>query len=337
MTEGGFGERAGDGTSIYIEVRREGELLASRLASVAPCQEDALFGDILSGRVPNDGSLPSFALAASWSGAPNPPEATGDSVPRTITGVDLCCGDASSRHYGKQVFAAQARDLIDSLVAKGSLAAGTPVEWDLAEGREKEAAPNFAVRVSREPLPLSRARLPQLARGEVRVEFDASLLDRLSGDFRRAGAVECAWLLVGGVDHDPDRSAAAIRAVTAVGIEMGRGGASQSHFAFQPGLFVEARERALRDFDGLVPIGWAHSHPPCEACPANPSCQSDTRFFSADDVEVHTSAFASPYMIALVVGKVATAPASEPGFHLYGWREGLVRQIEYQVAGRATG
>ena len=74
-------------------------------------------------------------------------------------------------------------------------------------------------------------------------------------------------------------------------------------------------------------------HPPCEACPANPACESDTRFFSADDVEVHTSAFASPYMIALVVGKVATAPATEPGFSLYGWRDALVKQIEYRVVG----
>ena len=149
---------------------------------------------------------------------------------------------------------------------------------------------------------------------------------------RKVGAVERAWLLVGGLDHDPGRGAAAIRAVTAVDVAMGRGGASQTHFAFEPGPFVEARERALRDFDGLAPVGWAHSHPPCEACPANPTCPSETRFFSADDVEVHSSAFASAYMIALVVGKAATAPATEPGFHLYGWRDARIVKLDYRVA-----
>jgi hypothetical protein len=38
-------------------------------------------------------------------------------------------------------------------------------------------------------------------------------------------------------------------------------------------------------------------------------------------------------MIALVAGKAATAPATEPGFHLYGWRDALVGRIEYRVAG----
>jgi hypothetical protein len=165
------------------------------------------------------------------------------------------------------------------------------------------------------------------------VELEAALLDRLRLEFCQAGAVERAWLLVGSVDHDPERGAASVRGLTAVNVEMGRGGASQTHFAFEPGPFVEARERALNDFDDLIPIGWAHSHPPCENCPAIPACGSDTRFFSAADVEVHTSAFASPYMIALVVGKVATAPATEPGFHLYGWREALVKKIQYRVAG----
>ena len=140
-----------------------------------------------------------------------------------------------------------------------------------------------------------------------------------------------------GVDHDPERGAAAIRAVTAVNVEMGRGGASRTHFAFEPAPFVEARERALREFDGLVPIGWAHSHPPCEACPANPACASDTRFFSAADVEVHTSAFGSPLMVALVGGKVGHLPAQRPGFRLYGWRDARVIERPFRVQGTGAG
>lgn len=328
MSEGGFGHRM----AMHIEVRREGVLVGSQPASVAPCEEDALFEGILSGRIANDGTLPSFAVAPTWSAEPNPPMAPGDAASATITGVELRAGDGTTRRYGKQVFASQASALIAALVAQGKLTAGAGVEWDLVEGADDTLAARFGVRVSRKPLPLSPARLPQVAAGEVAVEFDPALLDRLRREFCRARA-ERAWLLVGSVDHDSERGAAAIHALAAVDVEMGRGGASRSHFAFEPGLFVAARERALREFDGLVPIGWAHSHPACEACPANPACASDTRFFSADDVEVHTSVFASPFMIALVVGKVATAPASEPGFSLFGWRDALIEQIEYRVAG----
>ena len=329
MTQGGFGYR----TAIHIEVRREGVIVGSRLASVAPCQEDALFGGILAGRVPNDGSLPSIALAPTWSEEPDPPMGSGMSHSAEITGVELRLAGAAPRHYGKPVFAAQARALIDALVAEGKLAVGAKVEWSLVEGSDDTPTAHFGVRVSREPLPLSPARLPRMAEGEIAAELDRSMLDGLRREFCQAGAVERAWLLIGSVDHDIERRAAAIQAVTAVPVEMGRGGASRTHFAFEPGPFVEARERALREFDGLVPIGWAHSHPPCEACPANPACQSDTRFFSDADIEVHSSAFASPYMIALVVGKVATAPATEPGFHLYGWREARVSKIDYRATG----
>jgi proteasome lid subunit RPN8/RPN11 len=330
MTQGGFGYR----TAIHIEVRREGVIVGSRLASVAPCQEDALFGSILSGSVPNDGSLPSLAIAPTWSEEPDPPMGTGALQSAEITGVELRMVGSAPRRYGKQVFAAQARDLIETLILEGTLPLDAKVEWSLVEGPGDEPPPaHFAVRVSREPLPLSPARLPRTAKGEISAELDASMLDGLRREFCQAGAVERAWLLVGSVDHDPERGAAAIQAVTAVPVEMGRGGASRTHFAFEPGAFVEARERAKREFDDLVPIGWAHSHPPCEACPANPACQSDTRFFSEADIEVHSSAFASPYMIALVVGKVATAPATEPGFHLYGWRQALVSKIDYRATG----
>ena len=342
MDKGGFGNRTAE---IYLEVRREGVLVGTRLASVAPCQEDALFNGVLVGRIPNDGGARSYGVTPIWSGMPNPPEVPPEVPPEapglagapSVTGVELRRDDAPSRRYGREIFASQARALTDSLVAEGKLAAGASVEWSLAEGPPAPATSGFRVRVSREPFPLTPTRLPELALGEIAVELDAALLDRLRREFCHAGAVERAWLLVGSVDHDVERGAAAIRGLTAVAVEVGRGGASRTHFAFEPRPFVEAREKALRDYDGLVPIGWAHSHPPCEACPANPDCQSDTRFFSADDVEVHTSAFASPYMIALVVGKVATAPATEPGFHLYGWRDALVTKLDYRVVNLGNG
>jgi hypothetical protein len=35
-------------------------------------------------------------------------------------------------------------------------------------------------------------------------------------------------------------------------------------------------------------------------------------------------------MVALVAGKVSHLPASQPGFRLYGWQNGLVSEVELQ-------
>ena len=122
MAKGGFGE------SMCIQVRREGTLLGSRVASVSACREDALFEGILSGRIPNDGTLPVFSVVPIFSEEPNPPEASGDAGARNITGVELGLEADPPRRYCREVFAAQARGLINSLVKDGKLDASAKVE-----------------------------------------------------------------------------------------------------------------------------------------------------------------------------------------------------------------
>ena len=56
-------------------------------------------------------------------------------------------------------------------------------------------------------------------------------------------------------------------------------------------------------------------------------------FFSGSDLEVHTSAFGSPLMIALVGGKLGPLPATRPGFRLYGWRDAQVIERPFRVEG----
>jgi hypothetical protein len=331
MTQGGFGFR----TKFSIEVRRDGKFIADRMASISSCTEAALFAEILAGRVANDGSMPSFIATPIWTGpSPEPPEA--EPNPPAVEALELRCNDGPVHRYDRAVFAAQAGAFISDLVASKQLEAGDPVVWSVTACEDESPAARFSARVTRDPLPLADAHLPDLSPGEVAAQLDASLLELLSQGFRESGPIERAWLLVGSVEHDSKQGAALIHGVTAVAVAQGRGGASQTHFAFEPGPFVEARERAYREFDGLVPIGWAHTHPPCEACPQNPACPSDTRFFSAADVEVHTSAFPSAFMVALVVGKVGAAPATEPGFRLYGWRDAQMTEITYRVPDSAS-
>lgn len=344
MDAGGFGS----GEVFEIEVSQADVPVGRLPASALACREDALFREVIAGRVPNDGSLPEIVATAIWdahsgsshSSAATTAEVVGGAVLRTASAVDpslavdaleLQIGSAPPRRYKKGVFEAQALAFVDDLVDQGQLKDLENVSWKLVENQTPAPAPSLRAQVSREPLPLSRSRLPDVEPGELAVELDAQLLEMLRADFRSAGPVEHAFLLVGSVSHDPERGAAALHALTAVSVEMGRGGASQVHFAFEPRAFVQARQRAERDFDDLVTLGWAHSHPPCEGCPQNPDCSRETRFFSAADVEVHTSAFASPFMLGLVVGKAGTAPATEPGFRLYGWRDAQVQEISYRV------
>jgi hypothetical protein len=302
-----------------IEVTRDGVVVGAVPASLAVCLEDALFGAVISGRIPNDGSVPPYTLTPKWE----------SENPRSVATLELRFGDAPAVQYDARVVAPQARAGIAALLQAGVLEKQDQVEWRLT-AEKRESVRRFATRVSRAPLPLRETSLPDTNAGELALEFDEAVLKRLSESVADAAAIEGAWLLVASLYHDPERGAAALRVREAVDVAVGRGGASQHHFAFEPAAFVAAR-RAAAQFGDLIPGGWAHSHPPCQACRAKDACPVDTRFFSADDVEVHSAAFTSPYMVGLVIGKVSTQSAARPGFRLYGWHRAEVVERTYRL------
>ena len=313
MAAGGF---------VYeIEVTREGEPVRVVPASVAACLEDGLFGAVISGRVANDGAVPPHALTPVWDAGGAP----------AVAALELRLGDAPARRYDAAVIAPQARACLAALLEEHAIEADDKVTWRLVAREKSVGAGRFAARVSRAPWPLRAERLREGGAGELGIEIDRSVLTGLSADVAAADAIESAWLLAGTLCHDAERGTAALRVHASVGVEVGRGGASQHHFAFEPAAFVAARRAAAAQIGGMIPIGWAHSHPPCADCRSNAGCRVDTRFFSADDVEVHASAFTSPYMVGLVVGKVADQSATRPGFRLYGWRRAQVQERTYSV------
>jgi hypothetical protein len=130
--------------------------------------------------------------------------------------------------------------------------------------------------------------------------------------------------------HDAGRGVALVRAERAIAVAPGARGASQTHFGFGSDTWIAA-QRAISAAGGLTLIGFAHSHPPCASCPSNPECRAHTVFFSADDREVQATAFPSPYMLALVVGKLGRRPATEPGFGLFGWSRGEMRPRSFHT------
>jgi proteasome lid subunit RPN8/RPN11 len=313
----------GESFDFAVEVTRAGALVGSRPASPAACLEDALFRSVVAGRVPNDGTLPPLALVPEWG-----------EKPPSVMGLTLSLGDARPQWYGRGVFAPQASALLRA-AAKAARDEGAARElaWRVVARAAPPRASRFPARATRAPWPLEPARLSALAPGELDVEIDAAVLDRVREEALRAGPVERAWLLLGCVLHDAERGAASVRAERAIGVEPGAAGASRVHFAFGAESWLAARQ-AVREAGGLVLVGWAHSHPPCDRCPERPDCEAETVFFSADDREVQAAAFASPYMLGLVVGKRRRRPATEPGFRLYAWIRGEVRERGFRAGGR---
>jgi len=308
---------------FIAEVRRDGSPVGSGPVSPASCFEDAFFYGVLAGRYANDGRMPDFAVVPSFE----------DSTPPRVAGLTLYLGEAPAGTYDSEVFVPQARALIQDLVREGRVEPGTKLEWSVAAREPSSAGRRFSARVSRSPYPFWPEALPELEPGSLAVEIEAAVLEALRAEVVAAGAVERAALLVGRLLHDADRGAVLIRVTAKIDVEVGPGGASRAHFAFGPTSFLSARRRAQRRRDGTVVVGWGHTHPPCQHCVDTPSCAVETICFSADDEEVHSSAFPSSYMLGLVAGKLGHLPATRPGFRLYGWEGGRLAECSFAVSG----
>ncbi len=311
-----------EAAEFSIEVESGGAVVETLPVSASSCFEDALFRSVLVDLFPNDGAMPAFGVTAEWQdgGAPR------------ASALVLAGPGLPEHRYSREVFAPQVRHMIRNLVRDERLEPDAPVEWHLL------IRPDEGIRaeIRRAPLPLTRASLPELAAGSLAIEVEGSLLDLIQRRVVGAGAIERAAMLLGRVLHDPVRGAALVQVCDEIPLASGRGGASQAHFAFDPASFVHARREAARRDDGLVPVGWEHSHPPCESCLQSPSCPAETVFFSASDVEVQAVAFPSAFMVGLVAGKLRHLPAQRPGFRLFGWQGAQVVPFPFTVTGAAA-
>ena len=313
------------GFDFQIEVLRGGGLVGKQPASLAACLEDALFKRIVSGRHPNDGSLPPCRWTPVWKESPP-----------AVRAIELQLGDGPSDRYEASVFESQATGCIANLVKRGVVEALADVEWRVTALPAPTVARSKRARVSRTPLPIEHGEVPQVGEGQLVAEIDRTLLSPLCDAFVVAGSVERAWLLCGEVRNDPKRAATAVRVQEAVAVETPEGGASQTHFHFEPMALVRARNSARRQHPNSVGVGWLHTHPGCDACLANPACEVDTRFFSSADVEVHAGAFPSPFMVGIVLGKASDRSASEPAPRAYGWSGARIREIPLRISGEAS-
>lgn len=308
---------SGQAFEFSVVVSRDGEPVGSGLVSLGPCIEDALFHGVLSGGIPNDGTVPPFEILPRWKNEQD----------RSIEALALSFEGIPVRSYERRMFEAQARGVITALLVEKRLRKEDLVRWEVI-AREPSASPRAGptVRLRRSPYPLVQRALTHVPPDSFAIEIEASALAEIRRKVVEAGTVECAGLLVGEVFHDSVRRAGALHAGRSVDMKVGHGGASIRHFALDPGSFLSARDELAASGDGEVPVGWYHSHPQCAACEESSKCPASTVFLSTDDITVHMTAFSAPYMVALVAGKVPDLPATQPGFRLYSWQRGLVAE-----------
>jgi hypothetical protein len=309
---------------LVIELRTEDSaaVLGCAPAVLGPIREDAAFRGVLAGVFPNDGRPPQFEIELRLAGAARD----------RVESIALRAADAPEARYPWTAFEEQALCLVERLIAERRLEPGTRSRWHLRPGAEAPAARRRPrARLRGEPYPLRDAALAAgRAPGAFEVAIAEPVLEAGRKQLLSGGSIESAALLLGRLYRDPRSGAARLVVLDQVELAPGRGGASLTHFALDARSFADAA-RVARARSGLDLAGWLHTHPACADCARKPECARDTVFFSTDDYQVHASAFARAYQVALVVGKLGDRPASAPGFRLYAWDAGRISELDFQV------
>lgn len=162
------------------------------------------------------------------------------------------------------------------------------------------------------------------------VFIESHVMEDILGEVSRAGEKEQGGFLVGRMHRD----AGSGRPFCVVTAQTEARGAEATCTSIR---FTDTSFTAARNFLGLRGranehlCGWIHSHAFCLACDKRGSCKASSIFFSAADEEVHALAFPQPGQIALVVGLNNNNGESAYHWKLYGWRNGLIVERQFQL------
>ncbi len=312
---------------LRLVLRKHGVLVHEQEVVASACIEDAYFRAVIAGDLANDGRRPPVTLTPRWLPQGEPELAA---LVVSLAGVD------EQFVYASEVFTDLASTAIARLILDKSIEDRGDLVWTIEARRcaEPTSPARFAARVLHRPYPLVAGHLAEQERGTMTVRIEAQVIEKGRAEVLNNPEVEVAGLLLGQVVHDADQGIAEVVARDYAPLAAGERGSSRAHFAFGPKTFAEARaalaESHSSEAAGLTSVGWLHTHPPCQQCFAKSECPAQTVFFSQDDVRVHASAFAAPFNLALVWGKLAKSPASKPGFRIYCWFRGRVIGVDHQ-------
>ena len=295
-----------------------------------PVYEDLLFTAVRSGLAPNDGCAPAGSLEPVWR------DGCVSGVVASLVGL--------TKTYPLDIFQHEVRTLLlDPAVPWKSGGDSPPrYRWKVdAEAADQAAGPKFPVRMRRRPYPfadhaLSSLGVPAPDRADqehLRLFVAEGALEQLRRETAASLSMERADVLCGLLLQDQRDTALVVTSRFPLAFQTE---ASAAHVAFSPLTFQAARRELERRGDGAGLVGWHHNHPPkcgsdCEM--VVPACDNDSVFLSVDDYAVFLASFCAPYMIGLISGKGKGQRAGDPIVRAYGWRDAVVREIDFTVLG----
>ena len=283
-----------------------------------PCYEALLFDAVRRGVVEDDGREPPATLAPVFEAG-------------RMAGLDGSLGQVRKRFPVSVLLPplwaglAAHPDLREKLIAKNGYT------WRLeAEERPPRGGGRLRLTMRRPPLAIQTPAEQGTGTGEIRIA--SAVVRELLEETAASPQMERADFLYGVLAAgDAEEVCAVVRGRIAA---RGDGGASNTHFAFSPLAFDEARRAVEERAPGQRILGWHHNHPlGCwPGCSKqSPPCDVSTLFFSLDDRVVHWTGFPAPYMMALVSGKGAGLPPDRPEMRAYGWSEGWVVEKKFSI------
>jgi len=239
-----------------------------------------------------------------------------------------------------------AHDALEMMVSEGLIrnesGAQAQLRWQVEVGNRQEAAggPKLRCRVKRAPYPIENWPLSRLGisgsgpnGGPLRVYVSSALVEELRQETANSLHTERADVLTGRLCREAEDVLALVLRRRIPLVEGTT--ASASHVSFSPRTFQAAEQERLRRGEDHI-CAWHHNHPPScgrECLMIVPPCHTDTVFLSVADHSVFRASFPAAYMVGLVSGKGAERRADDPIVHAYGWRDGVVTEIQYTVYG----
>lgn len=341
---------------FFLEVQDEEKSLSHQAKleddTLALAIEDTVFSALCDGRLSAGATIQTATIEPTWVDQSQSPYIIGLSVTICWNGSNDDEELLYRKHYDKSPFHLRARQVIGELMKKDLESAPTDQEqsvdstehntflWKVAAFPKPadppdQAAKRFSARAVDSPLLIPRRPL---------ADFNLEFPEKIDSDslalfvptevireiqeltIETAGRLEQAGVLIGHLAQDPS-TGRVFSVVTAhleatVNVQ-----AETDSFKFTAETFMEIRKLIQLRQNGEILLGWQHNHHFCPGCPGNPS--GSTIFFSTADIQVQSSAFRPPYMVALVAGRDLDLEPTRPAVRMYGWQSADLKPRDF--------
>jgi hypothetical protein len=345
-----------NGYDFFLEIHDGNKTLSDQVKveddMLALAIEDTVFSALCEGRLFAGASIQTATIDPVWKDQSESPYVVGVNI--TI------CWDGSNDHgegmyrkqYDKSPFHLRARQLMAELIKKDLENPVTSHEQAMEADEEKTflwkvaAFPKPADPPDSEPKRFSARVLdsPLVIPKKAPSEFNLAFPEKTGSEslavfvptevireiqeltIKTEGRLEQAGVLIGHLAQDP--STGRVFSVVTAHLEATVNVEAETHsFKFTAETFMEIRRLIQLRQNNEILLGWQHNHHFCPGCPSNPT--GSTIFFSTADIQVQSSAFRPPYMVALVAGRDLDLEPARPAVRMFGWHNADLKPRDF--------